>query len=156
MAGRRPEPTPAQRALALLVRREHSRPELARKLRARGIPADEARGAVERMTEAGWQDDLRFACSLVRSRVAGGQGPVRIRAELVCCNIYERVNDLKELTLKSAQASQDWHDLCYWGEASARIAEGRCPGYETEPNICRCLCEGCKHNCSAHKEGSDG
>ena len=29
MAGRRPEPTPAQRALALLVRREHSRPELA-------------------------------------------------------------------------------------------------------------------------------
>jgi len=80
----------------------------------------------------------------------------RIRAELVCCNIYERVNDLKELTLKSAQASQDWHDLCYWGEASARIAEGRCPGYETEPNICRCLCEGCKHNCSAHKEGSDG
>jgi SOS response regulatory protein OraA/RecX len=37
MAGRRPEPTPAQRALALLVRREHSRPELARKLRARGM-----------------------------------------------------------------------------------------------------------------------
>lgn len=51
----------------------------------------------------------------------------RIRAELVCCNIYERVNDLKELTLESAQASRGWHDLCYWGEASARIAEGRLP-----------------------------
>ncbi|MFE0472410.1 hypothetical protein ACFW2V_12420 [Streptomyces sp. NPDC058947] len=74
----------------------------------------------------------------------------RIRAELVCCNIYERVNDLKELTLESARKSRGWHERCYWGEASARIAEGRCPGYEAQPNICRCGCLGCEHNCSAH------
>lgn len=27
-----------------------------------------------------------------------------------------------------------------------------CPGYETEPNLCRCPCEGCKYNCGAHEE----
>lgn len=27
---------------------------------------------------------------------------------------------------------------------------GDCPGYETEPNTCRCGCEGCAHNCAAH------
>ena len=82
MARPRKEPSAAQRALGLLVRREHSRPELARKLRARGVPADEAKAAVEQMARAGWQDDARFACSLARSRVAGGYGPLRIRMEL--------------------------------------------------------------------------
>ncbi|WP_407352208.1 regulatory protein RecX [Luteimonas sp. R10] len=78
----RPEPTPAQRALGLLVRREHSRRELERKLTARGVEADEAARAVERMAAEGWQDDARFAVSLARSRVAAGYGPQRIRAEL--------------------------------------------------------------------------
>ena len=82
MARPKREATAAQRALALLVRREHSRPELTRKLVARGIDPAEASAAVTKMSETGWQDDLRFACSLVRSRVARGQGPVRIRAEL--------------------------------------------------------------------------
>lgn len=79
---RRPESTPAQRALALLVRREHSRPELTRKLMARGIGSEEAAAAVEKMAAAGWQDDTRFACSLARTRAGNGYGPLRIRAEL--------------------------------------------------------------------------
>jgi regulatory protein len=79
---RRPEPSPAQRALGLLVRREHSRKELARKLAARGVSREDAREAVARMTAEGWQDDARFAESLARMRAAGGHGPVRIRAEL--------------------------------------------------------------------------
>jgi regulatory protein len=79
---RRQESTPAQRALALLVRREHSRPELIRKLLARGISEDEAVAAVEKMAATGWQDDNRFACSLARTRAANGYGPLRIRAEL--------------------------------------------------------------------------
>lgn len=78
----RPEPTPAQRALGLLVRREHSRRELERKLAARGVEAEEAARAIERMAAEGWQDDTRFAASLARSRVAGGYGPQRIRVEL--------------------------------------------------------------------------
>ena len=34
------------------------------------------------MSEAGWQDDGRFACSLARTRAAAGYGPLWIRAEL--------------------------------------------------------------------------
>lgn len=86
---RRQESTPAQRALALLVRREHSRPELTRKLLARGIPAQEAEAAVVQMAAAGWQDDTRFACSLARTRAGAGYGPLRIRAELASHGLDE-------------------------------------------------------------------
>lgn len=79
---KRPELTPGQRALSLLVRREHSRKELARKLAARGVEKDEAQAAVDRMTAEGWQSNDRFAEQLVRSRANNGQGPLRIRAEL--------------------------------------------------------------------------
>jgi len=79
---RRREATPAQRALGLLVRREHSRKELTRKLVARGIANEDARAAVGRMAESGWQDDARFACSLARTRATAGYGPLHIRAEL--------------------------------------------------------------------------
>lgn len=76
------ELTPLQRALALLVRREHSRKELTRKLAERGIESEAASAAVDRLTDDGWQSDARFAEMLVRTRVASSQGPVRIRAEL--------------------------------------------------------------------------
>ncbi|MEP6634708.1 MAG: regulatory protein RecX [Luteimonas sp.] len=78
----RREATPAQRALGLLVRREHSRKELLAKLTARGVPDADAEQAVRRMAAEGWQDDGRFAASLARMRMAHGYGPVRIRAEL--------------------------------------------------------------------------
>lgn len=78
----RAEPSPAQRALGLLVRREHSRRELERKLAARGVGLEDARAAVRQMAEAGWQDDGRFAASLARTRALAGYGPVRIRVEL--------------------------------------------------------------------------
>ncbi len=76
------EQTPVQRALGLLVRREHSRKELTRKLTARGIESEAATAAVEKLTEAGWQDDTRFAENLVRMRANTGYGPLHIRAEL--------------------------------------------------------------------------
>ncbi len=76
------EQTPVQRALGLLVRREHSRKELTRKLTSRGIETDAAEAAVEKLTEAGWQDDTRFAENLVRMRANTGYGPLHIRAEL--------------------------------------------------------------------------
>ena len=79
---KRPEPTPVQRAIGLLSRREHSRRELTRKLKVRGIEPDAVEAAVDRLVREGWQDDTRFAESLVRSRSASGYGPLHIRAEL--------------------------------------------------------------------------
>ena len=79
---KRPVATTTQRALALLVRREHSRKELTRKLVTRGLDPVEVDAAVEKLADAGWQDDARFAESLVRNRVSGGYGPIHIRAEL--------------------------------------------------------------------------
>lgn len=76
------EQTPVQRALGLLVRREHSRKELTRKLEARGIENEAAVAAVDKLSEAGWQDDTRFAENLVRIRANTGYGPFHIRAEL--------------------------------------------------------------------------
>ena len=48
-ASHEPEPTPTQRALGLLVRREHSRKELTRKLAARGVERDDADAAVDKL-----------------------------------------------------------------------------------------------------------
>lgn len=78
----RPPPTATQRALGLLTRREHSRKELTRKLVARGVEVAEVEAAVEKLAGAGWQDDGRFAESLVRARASAGYGPLHIRAEL--------------------------------------------------------------------------
>jgi regulatory protein len=78
----RPQPSATQRALGLLVRREHSRKELTRKLTSRGVDAQEVESAIERLSGAGWQDDARFAESLVRGRAGSGYGPRHIRAEL--------------------------------------------------------------------------
>lgn len=30
------------------------------------------------------------------------------------------------------------------------VDDGECPGYETNPNYCKCSCTGCKYNCAAH------
>ncbi len=78
----RPEPSPTARALGLLTRREHSRKELARKLTGRGVESAEAAAVIDKLAEAGWQDDARFAESVVRSRASAGYGPGWIRAEL--------------------------------------------------------------------------
>jgi len=62
---------------------------------------------------------------VARAKDAEARAAERIRNELVCCNIFERVNDLREMTLAEARTSTAWHAICYWGEASARLAENR-------------------------------
>lgn len=66
----------------LLARREYSRAELVQRLQAKGHPSDEIDRCLDSMIDQGLQSDVRFAESFVRSRVARGQGPIRIRAEL--------------------------------------------------------------------------
>jgi regulatory protein len=102
---RRPEPTPVQRALSLLVRREHSRRELTRKLTARGIEAEAATAAVERLAGEGWQDDARFAELLVRSRVASGHGPRYIQLELETHGL-----DAAQVAAAMATFEGDWRE----------------------------------------------
>lgn len=103
---RRSQRTPTQRALGLLTRREHSRKELARKLVAGGVSREEADGAIERLAAAGWQDEARFAEALVRSRAAGGYGPVRIQAELATHGLP---NELVRAALESRET--DWAEI---------------------------------------------
>jgi regulatory protein len=76
------EPACRRAALELLARREHSRRELTRKLAARGFPDDVIGAALEELERSGALADARFTDSFVRSRIAKGQGPQRIRAEL--------------------------------------------------------------------------
>lgn len=73
---------PKARAIALLARREHSARELTRKLKAKGVSADEAAAAVADVAAEGWQSDSRYAEMLVRSRIGQGYGPLRIEADL--------------------------------------------------------------------------
>lgn len=117
-----------QRALGLLVRREHSASELKRKLRDRGVEPDELDAALESLQRQGFQDDRRYAEALVRSRALAGQGPVRIRAEL-------RVNDVSAVDADAAfdaaeAGGVDWSDVA--GRVAARFlpalrAAGRGP-----------------------------
>jgi len=76
------KPSAYNKALGMLARREHSRRELKLKLRQKGYEGEESGEALDRLGEQHYQDDDRFAGMLVRSRVAQGYGPVRVRAEL--------------------------------------------------------------------------
>lgn len=77
-------PSLLQQAVAALARREHSRAELARKLR-RQLPEGEDPSEIDRvldeLTRKGMLSEARFAASLVRSR-AERFGTTRIRQEL--------------------------------------------------------------------------
>jgi regulatory protein len=84
----------SRRAVALLARREHSRVELTRKLAAKGFPEDLIGATLDDLECSGTLAAARFAESFIRTRVAKGQGPTRIRAEFaesaarrlpICC-----------------------------------------------------------------------
>jgi len=68
------------RAVRLLARREHSRTELQRKLKQ----ADDGSldTLLEELEQKGYQSDFRYAEVLVRSRISGGYGPLKIQFEL--------------------------------------------------------------------------
>lgn len=70
------------KALGLLVRREHSARELKTKLAIRGHGGGEAAEAIDRLRDQHYQSDDRFAASLARRRAAQGYGQRRIQAEL--------------------------------------------------------------------------
>ena len=78
----KPKRSAYDKALGLLARREHSRRELKLKLRQGGYEGEEASAAIDRLGEQHYQDDDRFAETLLRSRIAQGYGPMRLKVEL--------------------------------------------------------------------------
>lgn len=98
--------TATQRAIGLLSRREHSRKELTRKLVQKGMEPAEVEQAVESLARAGWQDERRFAESLVRSRASTGHGPIHIRAEL---GTHDLPSEIREQALEDFEG--DWLEI---------------------------------------------
>jgi len=94
-------PSLKARAIGFLSRREHSRHELARKLRAHAADP----GALEQLLDAlereNWLSDQRFAQSLVNRR-ASRQGTLRIIQELRQHRIADQyINDIEQRLLES-------------------------------------------------------
>jgi regulatory protein len=71
------------KGLALLVRREHSRKELRGKLLLRGYADDAVEKTLDLLERDGALSDARFAEAFVHYRYGKGQGPERIRNELL-------------------------------------------------------------------------
>ncbi|GIX35605.1 MAG: hypothetical protein KatS3mg126_1384 [Lysobacteraceae bacterium] len=92
-----------ERAVGLLARRERSRHELRARLLREGGLAAEVDAALERLGEAGLQDDARFADSLIRHRVAAGYGPRYIAQELLTHRLSPEL-----ITERLGAAEVDW------------------------------------------------
>lgn len=94
------------RALGLLARREHSTLELKRKLLQRGYPADLVAPVLAELSTANLLSETRYADEWVRSRIARGRGPMKIRAEL-------RQRGLGDIQIQQALANAevDWGRL---------------------------------------------
>jgi regulatory protein len=69
-------------ALRLLARREHSRFELAMKLRQRRVDTQVIEQVLDDFEDREWLSDDRFAEVFVRQRVDAGYGPLKILADL--------------------------------------------------------------------------
>jgi regulatory protein len=117
--------TAYDKALGLLVRREHSARELKSKLARRGLDADEAATAIATLQSKDFQNDSRFGEMLVRTRVEGGYGARWIIAEL-------RTHGIGEEAARALieAADPDWPDLIrrqlqrrYGGKPAASFAE---------------------------------
>lgn len=99
----KPKRTAYDKALGLLARREHSRKELKTKLRQGGYEGEETSAAIDRLGEQHYQDDDRFGEVMLRSRIAQGYGPMRLRVELKSHGLTDaRIRELME------QAEVDW------------------------------------------------
>ena len=82
-----------RRAMDLLARREHSRSELARKLRDRIPEADpeSVEEVLARLADENLQSDQRFAEEYVRMRMQRGFGWLHIRADLQARGVDEGI-----------------------------------------------------------------
>ena len=99
-------PSPRNKALDLLARREHSVAELRAKLAARHFDPDQIDQAIDALIQQDLVSDDRFAESFVVARIRKGQGPVKIRAELTRRGLAEELIDRHV-----GHADIDWYRL---------------------------------------------
>lgn len=95
-----------KQAMDLLARREHSRLELERKLLARSYLRDTLGEVLDALEAEGLLAEARFVESFVRARVGKGQGPTRIRADLIQRGIAE-----SHIQAGLREAGHDWNAL---------------------------------------------
>lgn len=102
-------------ALRLLARREHSRFELKQKLLLKKFPAALIDRVLDLLAAQGWQDDLRFAQMYARTRIAQGDGILKLQAKLQACRVSEAII-AEVLPTDSAfwqqQIQRKWHKKC--------------------------------------------
>lgn len=103
-----------RRAMDLLAMREHSRKELRGKLQARMDDTDSLDDVLDRLEQDELLSDQRFAEAFVRSRINRGQGPVRLRQELMQRGVTEAL-------AHQAIESQG----CDWFALAEEVAERR-------------------------------
>ena len=84
-----------QAGLACLARREHSKTELARKLRAKGFPPEEILLVLEDLVSQGYLSEGRFVENYIRYRLNSGWGPVNIIQELLQKGVSRHLIDEK-------------------------------------------------------------
>ncbi|MDN3524023.1 regulatory protein RecX [Halomonas sabkhae] len=111
--------TPRDDAIRLLARREYARGELRQRLSAKGHPPDEVESCLHELEQQGLQSDRRFAESFLRSRVARGQGPVKLRAELGQRGIDDAIT---REAFEAVADEVDWFELA--AQALARRFAG--------------------------------
>jgi len=85
-------------ALRLLARREHSRQELALKLRQRKLESAVIEAVLDEYEAEGWLDDQRFADVYARQRMDLGYGPLRILAELQQRGVHQSPECLDQVS----------------------------------------------------------
>ncbi len=114
------------RAVRLLGQREHATVELERKLVSKAFAAPIVQRVLEELQAQSLQSDARFVEVFVRSRLARGYGPVRIRQDLAQRGVDEILIE-EALT----QSLEFWLDVA---EQSRQKRFGELPG-EGDPTL---------------------
>lgn len=102
--------SPRDDAIRLLARREYSRAELTQRLLSREHSAEAIAACLDELASEGLQSDTRFSQSFLRSRVARGQGPLKVRVELERRGV-ERSLVATTLAEAEREGEVDWFEL---------------------------------------------
>ncbi|HEX4051289.1 MAG TPA: regulatory protein RecX [Steroidobacteraceae bacterium] len=108
-------------ATAWLARRDHCGAELAARLERRGFGAALIEQALQSLRERGYLDDERYAREFVRLHAGRGQGPLRIRYELVGLGLSAK---LAESALQQHAEEQGGWGALAWRVRQRRFGEG--------------------------------